>query len=111
MLFSEVALQPSEGNELGSLTYHVLGGILDFYVFTGPTALNVVEQYVSLIGRPTMPPFWALGFHLCRWGYMNSTVLRQVIQRNRAADIPYVSRLIFSCSCQYIESGRHCSVH
>ncbi|KAK7477593.1 hypothetical protein BaRGS_00031141, partial [Batillaria attramentaria] len=84
----EVALHPYGGAQ-GALTYRVLGGILDFYVFTGPTPVDVIEQYVSLIGKPKMPPFWALGFYLCKYGYMNSTELRKVIDRNRAIQIPY----------------------
>ena len=87
---AEVALQPYAGGE-GGLTYRTLGGILDFYVFSGPSPLQVVEQYVSLVGRPTMPPFWSLGFHLCKYGYGSSENLRNVIERNRAAKIPYVS--------------------
>ncbi|XP_070186369.1 lysosomal alpha-glucosidase-like isoform X3 [Littorina saxatilis] len=84
----EVALQPYAGGQ-GAVTYRTLGGILDFFVFTGPTPLQVVEQYVSLIGRPFMPPFWSLGFHLCKYGYGSAKVLNEVIQRNRAANIPY----------------------
>ncbi|KAL8620863.1 hypothetical protein ACOMHN_047034 [Nucella lapillus] len=84
----EVALQPYAGGE-GGLTYRALGGILDFFVLIGPSPVQVVEQYVSLIGRPAMPPFWSLGFHLCRWGYNSTANLRAVIERNRAAQIPY----------------------
>ncbi|XP_076451187.1 lysosomal alpha-glucosidase-like isoform X2 [Babylonia areolata] len=84
----EVALQPYAGGE-GGVTYRSLGGILDFFVFTGPSPLEVVEQYVSLIGRPVMPPFWSLGFHLCKYGYTGTKQLNDVIQRNRAAKIPY----------------------
>lgn len=42
---------------------------LDFYIFTGPTPADVVQQYLAVVGTPRMPPRWALGFHLCRWGY------------------------------------------
>ena len=41
----EVDLQP-----LPALTYTTLGGIIDLYVFTGPTVENVVEQYWDIIG-------------------------------------------------------------
>jgi alpha-glucosidase (family GH31 glycosyl hydrolase) len=87
---AEAAIQPYGGGE-GSVTYRALGGILDLYVFSGPSPLAVVEQYVSMVGRPFMPPFWSLGFHLCKYGYGSAKNLSDVIQRNRAANIPYVS--------------------
>ena len=45
----EVDLQP-----LPALTYTTLGGIIDLYVFTGPTVENVVEQYWDVIGVKLM---------------------------------------------------------
>ena len=30
---------------------------------------QVVSQYTEAVGRYYVPPYWALGFHLCRWGY------------------------------------------
>lgn len=97
----EIALQPYAGGG-GGLTYRTLGGILDFYVFSGPSPLQVVEQYVSLIGRPAMPPFWSLGFHLCKYGYGSAQNMLKVILRNRAAKIPYVSLVglvIYGLTC------------
>ncbi|PNF28753.1 hypothetical protein B7P43_G07783, partial [Cryptotermes secundus] len=39
----------------------------DISVFAGPTPADVMEQYTSIEGRrPTLPPPWALGFHVCR---------------------------------------------
>ncbi|KAK7112214.1 lysosomal alpha-glucosidase-like [Littorina saxatilis] len=87
----QVELQPlnNQGPETGSITYRVLGGILDFFVFSGPSSEDVVRQYVSLIGQSFMPPFWSLGFHLCKHGYGNSSEFWKVIQRNREAKMPY----------------------
>ena len=38
-----------------------------------------------------MPPFWSLGFQLCRYGYENIENLTKVVDRMLASDIPYVS--------------------
>lgn len=46
-----------------TLTYKIIGGVLDFYIFTGPTPADVVYQYYEVIGNPLMIPYWSLGFH------------------------------------------------
>ena len=35
-----------------------------------------------------MPPYWALGFHLCRWGYNSSKNLKEVFDRMQSNQIP-----------------------
>ncbi|XP_038064192.1 lysosomal alpha-glucosidase-like isoform X2 [Patiria miniata] len=79
----EVVLQPAP-----ALTYRTIGGILDFYIFMGPGSDEVVQQYTEVIGRPLMPPYWGLGFHLCRWGYGSSNRTLEIVKRMKAALIP-----------------------
>lgn len=37
-----------------------------------------------------MPPYWALGFQLCRYGYANDTEIATLVEEMKAAQIPYV---------------------
>uniref|UniRef100_A0A8C3BCL9 P-type domain-containing protein n=1 Tax=Cairina moschata TaxID=8855 RepID=A0A8C3BCL9_CAIMO len=80
----DVSLSPNP-----SLTFRTIGGILDFYVFLGPTPENVVQQYTEAIGRPHMPAYWSLGFQLSRWGYGSIDVLKETVNRMHHYDIPY----------------------
>uniref|UniRef100_A0A2K5LWI9 Maltase-glucoamylase 2 (putative) n=1 Tax=Cercocebus atys TaxID=9531 RepID=A0A2K5LWI9_CERAT len=80
----EVTLQPAP-----AITYRTIGGILDFYVFLGNTPEQVVQQYLELVGRPFLPPYWSLGFQLSRRDYGGINKLKEVVSRNRLAEIPY----------------------
>ncbi|XP_014441942.1 LOW QUALITY PROTEIN: maltase-glucoamylase, intestinal [Tupaia chinensis] len=80
----EVILQPTP-----AVTYRTIGGILDFYVFLGNTPEQVVQEYLELIGRPALPSYWALGFHLSRYDYGTLENMKEVVERNRAAQLPY----------------------
>ncbi|KAF0688803.1 Aste57867_19625 [Aphanomyces stellatus] len=79
----EVVAQPH------ALTFRTVGGIIDFFVFLGPTAPAVVQQYTALVGRPMIPPYWSLGYHLCRWHYHSLADVTSVVDRMRAAAIPH----------------------
>lgn len=106
----DVVLQPSP-----ALTWRSTGGILDLYVFLGPEPKSVVQQYLDVVGTarsppnrphtcptpphlpcwpagyPFMPPYWGLGFHLCRWGYSSTAITRQVVENMTRAGFPLVS--------------------
>lgn len=79
----DVALQPAP-----ALTWRSIGGILDFYVFLGPDPGSVIGQYMEVIGYPAMPIYWALGYHLCRWGFNSSESTWNIVKSLRKYGIP-----------------------
>ncbi|CAF1070902.1 unnamed protein product, partial [Didymodactylos carnosus] len=70
------------------LTYRTIGGILDLFFFAGPTPEAVIRQYQQLIGFPYMPPYWALGFQLCRYGYDTLENMKAAMNRTVSNGIP-----------------------
>ncbi len=81
-----------------ALSLKTTGGILDFFVFIGDNPEEVIQLYTSLVGRPVMPPFWGLGFQLCRYGYKSTQNVKEVLERNMNAKMPLVWKLYFMFS-------------
>lgn len=80
----DIDIQPTP-----ALTFRTIGGILDLFIFTGPRPDQVISDFQNLIGRTFLPPYWSLGYHLCRWGYGSDTRMKEIIRRNRELGIPY----------------------
>ena len=64
-------------------------GVLDFYFFLGPEPGEVVTQYQEVIGRPAMPPYWALGFHQCRYGFKNLQEVKDVVNNFATNEVSF----------------------
>ena len=45
------------------LSYITTGGNLDINFFFRGSAKDVIASYQKFIGLPSLPPFWALGWH------------------------------------------------
>lgn len=54
----------------------------------------MIRQFTDLVGRSEIPPYWSLGFQLCRYGYGSSAATRAAWQRTIDAGIPFVRNLI-----------------
>ncbi|CAF3950314.1 unnamed protein product, partial [Rotaria sp. Silwood2] len=75
-------------NDQSILTYRTIGGILDIFFFAGPRPEDVIRQYQLVIGYPYMPPYWALGFQLCRYGYDTLENMKAAMKRTLDGKIP-----------------------
>ncbi|EGW32344.1 Glucoamylase 1 precursor [Spathaspora passalidarum NRRL Y-27907] len=71
-----------------SLTWRALSGVIDLYFFSGPDPKDVIQQYVKEIGLPAMQPYWALGYHQCRWGYDTIDDVKNVVENFKKFNIP-----------------------
>ncbi|KAF7388428.1 hypothetical protein HZH68_012370 [Vespula germanica] len=80
----ETILQPTP-----AVTFRSIGGIFDMYFLLGPTPQDVTRQYSEIVGKPFLPPYWSLGFHLCRYGYGSLEKTIKVWNRTIEAGIPF----------------------
>lgn len=71
-----------------SVSWETWGSELDVYLIAGPHPADVVRRYVTLTGRPPLPPLWSLGAQQSRWGYENADDIRGVIQAYRSRGLP-----------------------
>lgn len=70
------------------ITYRTIGGSFDFYFLSGDTPKEVISQYhTQIIGTPYLQPYWTLGFMQLRWGYLNWTNLRDVLDLYKEQNI------------------------
>lgn len=67
------------------------------YTFVNFTVLIILlkakqnlSQFNLTLGKPAMPIYWALGYHLCRWGYKSSNKTWDVVKEMRNYGIPQV---------------------
>ena len=102
----DILLVTPAGSKVSLIEYRMIGGVLDFYFFSGPTPNSVIEQYGELVGFPAWQPIWGFGFHLCRsfsfvllclrppvicvyrWGYHDLKETKEQVIRMREANIP-----------------------
>lgn len=76
-------------NSKEKITYKTIGGILDFKIFLGDShPENVVKMYHKYLGGYAIQPFWAFGFHQSRWGYSNSSILKEVVDKFEKNQLP-----------------------
>uniref|UniRef100_A0A667ZXX8 P-type domain-containing protein n=1 Tax=Myripristis murdjan TaxID=586833 RepID=A0A667ZXX8_9TELE len=61
----------------------------DQYLQLSTMLEQVVQEFLNLIGRPVIPPYWSLGFQLSRWDYGSLDGVKKTVDRNRAVGLPY----------------------
>jgi len=88
VIFINSNAQEFETFPLPGLVYRTIGGLLDILVLLGPSPEDVAKQASAALGRFYIPPYWALGYHLCRWGYNSLENMQAAFQRTVDLGIP-----------------------
>jgi len=60
----------------------------DLYRIEGLHPRAVSQALGALVGRIALPPLWALGYHQCRWSYMDAAEFRVLAAEFRRRGIP-----------------------
>ena len=60
----------------------------DLYVIEADHPSRACQGLAALVGRMAPPPRWALGYHLCRWGWRSADEVRAVAAELRRRELP-----------------------
>ena len=72
----------------GTLTWTMPGPFLDLYLSVAPDGYGLLEAYSRLTGRAPIPPRWAFGFLISRWGYADAADVQDKWQQFRDRKLP-----------------------
>ncbi|KAF2230933.1 glycoside hydrolase family 31 protein [Viridothelium virens] len=64
-------------------------GILDVFVFLGPTPQAISKSYGELTGYTQLPQQFAIAYHQCRWNYVTDEDVKDVDRKFDKHSIPY----------------------
>ncbi len=60
----------------------------DVWLLEGAHPRDVLRALTELTGRIELPPLWSLGYHQCRWSYMDEAEVRELARKLRSKHIP-----------------------
>lgn len=63
-------------------------GDLELYFIAANSIKDYFYKSAQVTGFGHMPPMWALGFHQCRWGYLNEDMIDDVNAKLKEHKIP-----------------------
>jgi alpha-glucosidase (family GH31 glycosyl hydrolase) len=72
----------------GMLEWSAMGGDMTFYFVSDDTFYGLSEHYTALTGRQELPPRWAMGYLLSRFGYKTQAEAVSVFDRMWKAGYP-----------------------
>lgn len=71
------------------LEYGTCSGELNFYLITGADYPEILQSYYKLTGTQPLPPRWAMGSFMSRFGYTSEKQAKDIYAKMRADSIPF----------------------
>ncbi len=71
-----------------SLAYETISGRKTYQVIAADTWKNLIENYADLTGKQPLPPRWAFGNLVSRFGYHSEKEARNVVEKFKEEQIP-----------------------
>lgn len=86
---SETYVEVNNTNETQSdVVWLNNAGDIELYVIASEGLRDFFYKSAQVTGFSYMPPIWALGFHQCRWGYLNEDMVDEVNAQLKEHNIP-----------------------
>lgn len=70
------------------LSFIALGGQLEVYFFIHGSARQVIADYHKLIGKPQLPPYWALGWQEANFVYGLQSIIESDVKLYKDLGLP-----------------------
>jgi alpha-glucosidase len=61
---------------------------LDFYFLKGSSVKELTKSFLTLVGKPFLPPRWSFGYHQSRWGYVTQADVETIVGKFETHQIP-----------------------
>lgn len=56
-------------------SYITTGGQIEIYFMFKGSAKTIIQKYQNIVGKPSLPPMWTLGWHASAYAYSDQTLL------------------------------------
>jgi len=70
------------------IRFTTIGGNIEFYTFFKGSPQFILKEYHNLIGKPMLPPFWAIGYIHGKSGFGNIDEVKKLVNSFKIHNIP-----------------------
>ncbi len=86
---------PSKGSldlgkeDIQKIKYRVTSGALEFYIIPGNSPEEIITKFAKLVGTQNLPPRWALGSFMTRFGYTSTKQMKEIYAKMEQENVPF----------------------